>query len=310
MSFILRKLSAFLSIFYINRMGNIYKSERKIHKLIKKEIFRKNNKNLKATHVDFNFELYELIKNGSLYNFLRKSFIQKMFFVHNRLFIFKELRYLKKQKNWKFYEKLLIEDNVGDPIRYFLYPKSSGNRINHVYHLSLLNKHLNLDLKKIEYVFEFGGGYGCMARIISKINRHIKYVIYDTKLVNYLQYYYLKENKLKVGFQKNNSISLINNFNNIKLRKLKSGSVFIANWSLSEVPINLRNKFLGIINSHNYILISFQEHFEDINNLFYFKDLKKKLSKRYNISIIKNKYYTGNIFNQHNHYFLLGKKKS
>ena len=28
--------------------------------------------------------------------------------------------------------------NVGNPVRYFLYPNSSGNRINHVYHLSVL----------------------------------------------------------------------------------------------------------------------------------------------------------------------------
>ena len=56
-----------------------------------------------------------------------------MFFVHNRLFIYKELKTFKYSSKWNFYKKLLIEDNVGNPVRYFLYPNSSGNQINHVF---------------------------------------------------------------------------------------------------------------------------------------------------------------------------------
>ena len=48
-----------------------------------------------------------------------------------------------------FYKKLLIEDEVGNPVRYFLYPSSSGNRINHVYHLSVLIDEFKLDIKKL-----------------------------------------------------------------------------------------------------------------------------------------------------------------
>ena len=62
----------------------------------------------------------------------------------------------------------MVEDNVGNPVRYFLYPKSSGNKINHVFHLCTLINQFNIDIKKIKNVFEFGGGYGCMARIIFK----------------------------------------------------------------------------------------------------------------------------------------------
>ena len=55
---------------------------------------------------------------------------------------------MKKSKKWRFYENLFKEDNIGNPIRYFLYLKSSGNRINHVYHLSVFENELNIDLKK------------------------------------------------------------------------------------------------------------------------------------------------------------------
>ena len=134
-----------------------------------------------------------------------------MFFVHNRFFILKELNILRKDKKWKFYQRIIKEDNVGDPVRYFLYPQSSGNKINHAYHLSVLSSEFNVDLNKVHKVFEFGAGYGCMARIFSKINKKISYICFDTPYVNLLQYYYLKQNNLNVGFKKTNNFILMSN---------------------------------------------------------------------------------------------------
>ena len=54
-----------------------------------------------------------------------------------------------------------------------------------------------------------GGGYGCMARIFRKSTKKIKYTIFDTEYVNLIQYYYLKNNSLNVGF-KNEQFRLIN----------------------------------------------------------------------------------------------------
>ena len=85
-------------------------------------------------------------------------------------------------------------------------------------------------------------------------------------------------------------------------------SLFIANWSLSETPYNFRKDFIPLIKKNDLILISFQEKFENIDNLNYFNNLKKKFSNKFRIKIIKNKFYTGNIINKHNHYFFIGQK--
>lgn len=231
-----------------------------------------------------------------------------MFFIHNRLFIYKELVHLKKNKNWNFYKKLLTEDHVGDPIRYFLYRKSSGNKINHIFHLSLLIDEFRTDLRKIDYVFEFGAGYGCMARIFSKINNKIKYECFDTFLVNLLQFYYLKHNNLDVGFNRKNSYFLNSNLNCIKKNNKNLNNLFIANWSLSETPIKFRKKFEMIIKNSNYILIAFQEFFENINNLNYFKKLKKNISRNFHVKIIRNPFYKGNFIKKQNHFYFIGKK--
>ena len=60
--------------------------------------------------------------------------------------------------------------------------------------------------------------------------------------------------------------------------------------------------------NYDYSLIAFQENFEDINNLKYFKDIRKKLINTHQFKIIKNQYYKGNFFKKQNHYFMIGKK--
>ena len=304
----LRKILSLLSFWSLNDLSAIKSRDEKILKIIEKKLnnINFNKKYLKNTHNLFNNKILNLLKKRELTNFLRKNFIQKMFFVHNRLFILKELLELKKDKNWILYKKLIEEDNVGNPVRYFLYPKSSGNRINHVYHLSVLTKEFNINLKKLNNVFEFGGGYGCMARIFSKINKRTTFTCFDTNIVNLLQYYYLKQNNLDVGFSKKNKFHLISNIKKINTRY--SNSLFIANWSLSETPINFRKKFIKSIKNSKLILISFQENFENIDNLKYFNNLKKNLEKKFEIKIIKNEFYKGNFFKKQKHFFFIAKK--
>ena len=306
---IIRKILENLSVFYINDLNKLKFDDGSIYKIIddKIKIVNKNKGNLKKTHKIFNENLYKLLQKRKLKRFLRYSFIQKVFFVQNRFFIFKEINELKKSEKWLFYKNLLIEDNVGDPVRYFLYPRSSGNKINHVYHLNCLENNLKINLKNIENIFEFGGGYGCMARIFSKINNKINYEIFDTNLVNCLQYYYLKQNDLDVGFD-NNKYKLINDLKNLKLTRNLKNSLFIANWSLSEVPLSLREEISKLIINFDYIMISFQENFEDINNLNYFKNLQETLKSKYKIEIIINQFYKGNVFKPEKHYFLFGSK--
>jgi putative sugar O-methyltransferase len=308
---IVRKLNSYLSFWIKNNKPINQNKDRLIKKYIQKNLSQNKiiKKNLKETHNIFNEKLYLLLQKRDIKNFLRESFIQKMFFLHNRFFVYSELKALKNEKRWPLYKKLIEEDSIGNPIRYFLHQKSSGNRINHVYHLSVLSREMNIDLTKIKKVFEFGAGYGCMARIFSSLNEHVKYICFDTYYVNLLQYYYLKHNNLDVGFSKKNNFNLISNLEKIKDNvKNNIKGLFIANWSLSETPINFRKNFIPIIRKSDFILICFQEKFEDINNLKYFNTLKSKISDEFNIKILKNKFYTGNMINKHNHYFFIGKK--
>jgi hypothetical protein len=306
---------SFLS-FYIKNDTSKFK---KIDQITNNEIINKLKKKKlakfrKRTHKVFNNEITSLINDKKLINFLRNPFIQKMFFIHNRLFIKNELNEIKNDKKFFFLWKNLIkEDEVGDPIRYFLYPKSSGNRIRQVYHLKKFCDFSNINIKLIKKVIEIGGGYGCMARIFFKISQKIKYIIFDTFEVNLLQYYYLKINKLKVAIEnkksKINLIYSVNKFNNCFNYRNGSKTLLIANWSLSEMPLKLRNKIIKLIFKIPYIIISFQDKFENINNVKYFKKIKKKLDEKgYKTLISSLEHYNNAFLNTNKHFYLFAKR--
>lgn len=309
-----------LSFFFYNKKNLSYLKNRhhivteKLKIELQKFKLRKQSKLL--THEIFSKLVYDLILQNKTINFLRNPNIQNIFFIHNRLFILNELRELQKdKKKWPLWKRLLLENNVGNPIRYFLYPKSSGNRIRQVYHLKKYFEYSKIDPTKINNILEIGGGYGCMAQIFKKINKKCTYVIFDTIEVNYLQYYYLQMNKISAVINKINTgkVCLINNINLIKKFndsvKKKDTSLFIANWSISEMSINLRNTILNIKKNFSNSIISFQEKFENINNKKYFLNYKNKIKKKVYLKIEKLKFYKKSFFNRNNHYYFFTKSK-
>ena len=310
---LLKKISVSLSFYYLKNKGYNKKKHSQISIFLKNKIniFFKKNPRL-FTHIRLSNEIYKIIEKKKLDNFLRNPIIQNIFFIHNRLFISNELKELKINKFWNVWKKILIENEIGNPIRYFLYPQSSGNRIRQVYLIKRLSDQIGIkNLKKIKNIIELGGGYGCMAQIFHRLNNRVNYYIYDMYEVNLLQYYYLTMNNCKPNlYPKSKGINLISKLNDLnKVREKKSLDLFIANWSLSEVPLKFREKFLPKIKQAKYSIICFQEKFENINNSKFFKILINKIKKNYDCKIVDFKYYNQSLFNNTNHRMLIIKKK-
>ena len=319
----IRWLISLLSLPFNKKLSKIKQKEKKLLLFLSNKAIKlksnSNFKNLKNTHKIFGKKILDLIINKNLRSFLRYPFIQKVFFVHNRFFIKNELNQLKEDKSrWQFWKKLLEEDQIGNPIRYFLYPQSSGNRIRQTFHLKKFTDFSKKDLRKYDVIFEIGGGYGNMARLFNKINKNSKYIILETPEVNLLQYYYIKCNNLKVsfGYKSSSNIFLISEIDKIKknlnMLRNKKNKLLIANWSLSETPLNFRYKMNFIFKFFSDYLISFQDKFENIDNLKYFNTLKNKLQKKYNYKseIVKiNSMNKFNLTSGINHYYLFSKSR-
>jgi len=278
MRFIIRKIYTFLS--FPNNLLKEKKSKKKLELQVflieKAKKILNNNLNKLKTHTIFSNNVLRLIINFKLDNFLRYSFIQKMFFVNNRFYlIFFLLKIIKKEKFVKF----LKEDSIGNPLPFFLYRSTSGNKIRHIYHLLSYTRYKPL---KADIFIEIGGGYGCMANLINKYFPPKKYIIFDTPEVTLLQYYYLKYLNYDVGFDNENfKIILVSNLNklNILIKRFKSKKKFlISNWALSEMPIKLRKKLSSLYFISENILLSFQSSFEKIDNVKYFNSIRDKLT--------------------------------
>ena len=309
----LRQFSVFFSIFFFKKINFNQKKHNEIEQYINKkvsEIFKKNPRLI--THQNFSNEILKVIKFQKLKTFLRNTKIQNIIFIHNRLFIFFELNELKTDKNWKFWKKLIMENDIGKPVRYFLYSNSSGNRIRQVYILKkFLDNYKTLKLNKINRIIEIGGGYGCMADIFKKVNKKIPYTIYDMFESNLLQYYFLKMNNHKPTIGKTTgNLNLINNLKQLnQFIDNKTNYLLIANWSISEFPINFRKNFYKSISKSKYTIISFQENFENINNLKFFKRMIKSLSKKFNFELQTFDHYNNSFLNNNKHYLLTLIKK-
>jgi putative sugar O-methyltransferase len=264
-----------------NRHNKIFKEIRNILKVtpLKKKITSFDN------FTNFRREIMKILNNSRLLgNFLKNPEIQKIMFGTNRFFFYLELLELKNDYNWNLIWKKNINENyIGNPIPYFLYPESSGNRIHDLFHLKYIFN-FREKINKINTIFEFGGGYGNLCHLINKILKPKTYIIYDLPEVCLLQYYYLRMLGYEVNISqksvKKKFINLIYNKDLIQINFLKkkelSKSLFISNWALSESPISLRSKFLGIINKTKLVFLAFQEKFRNIDNLNYFKNKIKE----------------------------------
>ena len=229
--------------------------------------------------------LKELALEDDVRRFLRWDVIVHTMFVSNAKFVKSEFKYLKSLPNWKNeYRKAIKESIVGYPKPYVMYPVTSGNLIHHAYHIAKFEENFNSKIKDVDVIFEFGGGYGSMCRLCRNLGFNGKYIIFDLPQFTALQKYYLKTLGFNVsdGEKFNSSdefaVSCISDYQKIKtiIETMPDceKKMFIATWSISESPIDLRAQILPLISDFDMFLIAYQQTFHEINNREYFSNWK------------------------------------
>jgi hypothetical protein len=128
-------------------------------------------------------------------DFLNWDMISRTMVVGNADFVRDELDFLKNLPDWKErWENALQESPVGHPTYYDDFPSSSGNLIHQAYHLAQFSKKTGMDISQARFIFEFGGGYGSLCRLVHRLNFKGRYVIYDLPPFSALQLFFLKMN--------------------------------------------------------------------------------------------------------------------
>jgi len=228
--------------------------------------------------------LRKMVLNHDPRKFLTWDIILKTMFVDNKRYIRTELDFLKILPNWaNRWCEAILESPFGHPIPYWKYPRSSGNLIHHAYHIAQFEQKTEIDINTMNFIFEFGGGYGSMCRLFHNLGFQGKYVLFDLPHFSALQQFYLKSSGIDVqsidSFHSSKSgvfctsdLELLTqtllNHNNL------SDSMFIATWSISETPVYFRNSILSLTSQFKGYLIGYQAQFREVNNIDFFSNWK------------------------------------
>jgi len=300
MNLIVRKLNS-LKRKMISKSINNYKAPKLdfVDNLIEEMNFIISDSKISEAWRSYGDEIISSLKENNPSEFLRFPRITGT--VHPNQFglSFQYLNYIfSSDKFTAAIQNALTESPVGNPFLEPSYPLSSPLLVQHGYHLIRLLEYTNIDVLHLQEIVEFGGGYGSFFRLLKNLGYTNKYFIYDLPVMCAIQKFYLKNvflpcpntetlSNLKwlSGAASNVSDNVIN----------LDESLFMATWSLSECPYDLRQEFEPIISKFKYVLIAYQPKFHDFNNVEYFNSLESKLPNfkwnHFECPIYKNMFY-------------------
>ncbi len=225
--------------------------------------------------------------------------LHTMFYPGNKV----ELDALRESEQWQLWKKGLEETSVGYPIRYKEFPSSSGNLIHHAYLAYRLSSVFGIKLAGLKTIFEFGGGYGSNARLFYQLGFIGTYTIFDLPEFLLLQKFFLRDFCEKKNIDwKSSTLGKTQFLSEVSfVPEYFSPDLFVAAWSLSESPLEVRENLLERFKKPKYIAIAYQQTFREIDNLSYFNDLSERMPDY--------EWVHEPIAHQAGNFFLFGKRK-
>lgn len=164
------------------------------------------------------------------------------------------LTYLEAHPDWSSrWRPALRESAVGDPRPFVDDRRSSGNLVHQAYQWCRFEDVTHTRLTDVEFILEFGGGYGALCRLAWALGFRGAYAIYDFPEFSALQRFYLRAHGLpaseepRAGSDRPGIVTLstIGELDELLARRRPTRAAFVALWSLSETPPALRDAVLA-----------------------------------------------------------------
>lgn len=187
--------------------------------------------------------------------------------------------FLKSLPNWPTWEEALVRSEIGNPPLYPEYPKACGNLITQANHLATVLNASGREVGDYGFIYEVGGGFGNMCRLVYNLGFTGKYTVLDLPEMCALQEYYLSLTcpSQSIGFNAlGDNISLFHDKSKFIQEAWKSSGrvLFLAMWSLSESPFDLRDEVFRVAcGVSEDILIGYQDEWYGYDNVKYFQEL-------------------------------------
>lgn len=188
-------------------------------------------------------------------------------------YIFPELATLRSAPDWERWRKALTVDRLGTPRRMPGARFTSANRVHQAYHLYCFEQATGMRIGDFGQIVEVGGGYGAMCRVAHNLGFSGRYILFDLPEFLALQEFYLSLVGQETLFAWNP--------HDIALLMEDVPSLFIATWSLSEIPVPARKPITDTFDRFNAFCIAYQAELgiaDDIDNDSYFRALMATMS--------------------------------
>ncbi|MHC4519080.1 MAG: hypothetical protein ACYTAS_10855 [Planctomycetota bacterium] len=237
--------------------------------------------------LDNMFELRRAVRDQDPRQFLRWRVVSSTMSAKYPEYADPEFESLKARSDWESrWSEAIREAAAGHPLPYYRHPSSSANLIHQAYHVAEFERELHRDITQTKLILEFGGGYGCMCRLLHRLGYTGGYVIFDLPEFSEMQRFYLESVGLNVhGADRLKTLEqgIVCTSDLYSLRgvlansPVHEGATFIATWSISETPLQMRGEILSAVGDFGNFLIAYQHRFAGIDNLASFEDWRNTL---------------------------------
>ena len=221
--------------------------------------------------------------NDGKFFFLDKSVIDHLA-SNNSSLGYRLLHKINLDNNGKEYLNKIRTPYFGSPFLLKKFPFLSPTTASHIANLLSIEHCFNKNISQFGSFLDFGAGYGGLAQCIEQISNSTKVSILDIPEMIEVQKKYLS----KTGFYNN-----INFHSDVSSLLDSQFELFNASFSLSEVNLNERNSIINFVeNNCSRIHIIFQDNFNQIENLSFFKTLESQLRyKNWEVNLINYEWY-------------------
>jgi hypothetical protein len=178
---------------------------------------------------------------------------------------------------------------IGNPYVCDNFPLASTMSMQHAYYLSIIRDNLGVFIPdgEIESITELGGGYGNFCRIVYGLGYTGNYSILDLSEMHSIQRHFLSYG---CAPQINNKLIGFYSLSDQEILPKSSRSLFMATFSLSEMPLQSRLEIEEIYQHFGYLFFAYNSSFGVEDNEIYFSELKQRLASNFELHLIKDKH--------------------
>lgn len=197
-----------------------------------------------------------------------------------------ELQMLKREPDWRTYWRPAIADGgFGKPQRFLRHPWTSGPTVHQACVLLTLVKVLRQRPDQLQLIFEFGGGYGSLCRLIHVLGFRGIYILLDLPDFGAMQTFYLKghgipvhrelpaEGNLQPGVYVVSDVALLPGI--IKGSILSSW--FLSIMGITDTSLAFRQRFAPLLPSFEALFFLHQAQFCEVDNFKYIEELRAQM---------------------------------